>query len=105
MTDANRWLLYAALFAILVLLLRDDRLSKVSCRLRDRGDRGVGLYLACRLVVGDGAEPLPRPRSRAAGLHQRPGGLPAARRLAVGCPGRTRSDLGWRGLESQARRC
>ena len=29
MTEANRWLLYAALFGVLVLLLRDDRLGPV----------------------------------------------------------------------------
>ena len=29
MTEANRWLLYAALFGVLVLLLRDDRLGTV----------------------------------------------------------------------------
>ena len=29
MTDANRCLLYAALFGVLVLLLRDDRLGVV----------------------------------------------------------------------------
>ena len=41
MTEANRWLLYAALFGVLVLLLRSDRLGAVVVGAGDSGDRRI----------------------------------------------------------------
>lgn len=53
--DANRWLLYAALFAVLVLLLRDDRLSALLIGTATLAVVAFGGYLCIRLVL-PGAE-------------------------------------------------
>ena len=46
MTEANRWMLYAALFAVLVLLLRDDRLSRIVVAASAAAITAFGFYLA-----------------------------------------------------------
>ena len=48
MTEANRWLLYAALFGVLVLLLRDDRLGTVVVGAGRRRSSRLGGYIAVR---------------------------------------------------------
>jgi UDP-N-acetylmuramyl pentapeptide phosphotransferase/UDP-N-acetylglucosamine-1-phosphate transferase len=53
--DANRWLLYAALFALLVLLLRHDRLSTLLVGSATAAVVLFGLYLCVRLL-SPGAE-------------------------------------------------
>ena len=55
MTEANRWMLYAALFAVLVLLLRNDRLSRIVVLASAAAITAFGVYLAGRMLVGDGA--------------------------------------------------
>jgi UDP-GlcNAc:undecaprenyl-phosphate GlcNAc-1-phosphate transferase len=55
MTEANRWLLYAALFAVVVLLLRDDRLSRVVIGAATGAIVALGLYLALRMALGGGS--------------------------------------------------
>ena len=47
MTEANRWLLYAALFGVLVLLLRDDRLGAVVVGAGRSGDPGARRLPRC----------------------------------------------------------
>ena len=56
MADANRWLLYTALFGVLVLLLRDDRLGTVVIGAGAAAILGLGLYIAIRLLAGSGEE-------------------------------------------------
>jgi UDP-GlcNAc:undecaprenyl-phosphate GlcNAc-1-phosphate transferase len=56
MTEANRWLLYAALFGILVLLLRDDRLGVLVLGAGTAAIAGLGGYLLVRLLDGSAAE-------------------------------------------------
>jgi glycosyl transferase family 4/O-antigen ligase/polysaccharide polymerase Wzy-like membrane protein len=56
MVDANRWLLYATLFALLVLLLRDDRLGALVI---GAGTAAIGVlagYIVVRMVGGTGAD-------------------------------------------------
>lgn len=55
--EANRWMLYAALFAILVLLLRDDRLGMLLVGAASGAVVAFGLYLCVRLL-SNGAEQL-----------------------------------------------
>jgi UDP-N-acetylmuramyl pentapeptide phosphotransferase/UDP-N-acetylglucosamine-1-phosphate transferase len=57
LTDANRWMLYAALLATLVLLLRNDRLSTVLIGSATAAVVAFGLYLCGRLLM-PGAESL-----------------------------------------------
>ena len=52
--DANRWLLYAALFAILVLLLRNDRLGRLLLGSATLAVVAFGAYLGVRLLGPDG---------------------------------------------------
>ena len=54
MTDANRWLLYAALLRVLVLLLRDDRLSRIVVAASAAAIAAFGVYLAGHMLSGDG---------------------------------------------------
>jgi UDP-N-acetylmuramyl pentapeptide phosphotransferase/UDP-N-acetylglucosamine-1-phosphate transferase/tetratricopeptide (TPR) repeat protein len=54
MTEANRWLLYAALFGVLVLLLSDDRLGAIVVGTGAAAIIALGLYLAIRLLTGSG---------------------------------------------------
>jgi O-antigen ligase len=55
LTDANRYLLYAALFAILILLLRNDRLSRIVIGASGAAILTFGLYLATRMAIGEGS--------------------------------------------------
>jgi UDP-N-acetylmuramyl pentapeptide phosphotransferase/UDP-N-acetylglucosamine-1-phosphate transferase len=54
LTDANRWLLYAVLFAILILLLRSDRLARILLASATAAVVGVALYLTVALLTSDG---------------------------------------------------
>jgi len=54
LTGANRWLLYLALFGVLILLLREDRLSVLLVGSAAAAVLGFGLYLCVRLL-GPGA--------------------------------------------------
>jgi UDP-N-acetylmuramyl pentapeptide phosphotransferase/UDP-N-acetylglucosamine-1-phosphate transferase/tetratricopeptide (TPR) repeat protein len=56
MTEANRWLLYAALFGVLVLLVSDDRLGAIVVGTGAAAILALGLYIAIRLVAGSGDE-------------------------------------------------
>ena len=56
MTEANRWLLYAALFGVLVLLLRDDRLGAILVAAGAAAILALGLYIAVRMLAGSGDE-------------------------------------------------
>jgi UDP-GlcNAc:undecaprenyl-phosphate/decaprenyl-phosphate GlcNAc-1-phosphate transferase len=56
MTEANRWLLYAALFAVLVLLLRNDRLGVVIVGAGAVAIVSLGGYIAIRMLLGTGDE-------------------------------------------------
>lgn len=56
MTDANRWLLYAALFGTLVLLLRNDRLGAVVVAAGTAAIGAFGTYLLVRMVGGSAGE-------------------------------------------------
>jgi UDP-GlcNAc:undecaprenyl-phosphate/decaprenyl-phosphate GlcNAc-1-phosphate transferase len=55
-TDANRWLLYAALFGLLILLLRDDRLGIVLVGAGAAAIFILGIYITVRLLAGGGDE-------------------------------------------------
>jgi UDP-GlcNAc:undecaprenyl-phosphate GlcNAc-1-phosphate transferase len=52
LVEANRWVLYATLFAILVLLLRDDQLGKLVLGVATALIVALGLYVLVRLVGG-----------------------------------------------------
>jgi hypothetical protein len=54
MLDANRWMLYAALLAVLVLLLRDDRLSRIVVAASAAAITALGVYLTGVMLLGDG---------------------------------------------------
>ncbi len=54
LVDSNRWMLYAALFAILVLLLRDDRLGRLLLGSATVAVVAFGAYLAVRLLLPGG---------------------------------------------------
>jgi UDP-GlcNAc:undecaprenyl-phosphate GlcNAc-1-phosphate transferase len=56
MTEANRSLLYAALFGVLVLLLSDDRLSAIVVGTGAAAILVLGLYIAIRLLAGSGGD-------------------------------------------------
>ena len=56
MTDANRWLLYAAVFGVLILLLRDDRLGAILMAAGAATILALGAYIALRMVVGSGSD-------------------------------------------------
>jgi hypothetical protein len=56
MTEANRWLLYAALFGVLVLLLRDDRLGMVVIGAGAAVILALGGYIVVRMLSGSGDE-------------------------------------------------
>jgi len=51
--DANRWMLYAALVAILVLLLRDDRVGRLLLATTTAAVVSVGLVVVAILLFGD----------------------------------------------------
>ena len=52
MTEANRWLLYAALFGVLVLLVRNDRLGGVVVGAGAAAIGALGVYLLARMLAG-----------------------------------------------------
>ncbi|MFL5866236.1 MAG: O-antigen ligase family protein, partial [Thermoleophilaceae bacterium] len=54
LTDANRWLLYAAVLAILVMLLRTDGLAKLLLAAATVAVCGLAAYIAVVLAFGDG---------------------------------------------------
>ena len=56
LTEANRWLLYAALFAVLVLLLKDDRLGMLVIAAGAAVILALGAYVAIRMLAGSGEE-------------------------------------------------
>jgi len=56
LTESNRWMLYAALLAILVLLLRDDRLGKLMLASATAAILAFGGYLVVRLLGSGGGE-------------------------------------------------
>ena len=56
LTEANRWLLYAALFGVLVLLLRDDRLGTVVVGAGAAVILALGGYIVVRMLGGSGDE-------------------------------------------------
>jgi O-antigen ligase len=53
LNEANRWLLYAALFAVLVLLLRDDALGRRLIAFATVAILALAGYLAVDMLVGD----------------------------------------------------
>ena len=55
LVNANRWMLYAALFAVLVMLLRDDRLGVLLVGTATAAVAAFGVYLCVRLLL-PGAE-------------------------------------------------
>jgi UDP-GlcNAc:undecaprenyl-phosphate/decaprenyl-phosphate GlcNAc-1-phosphate transferase len=55
LTEGNRWLLYATLFGILVILLREDRLGRLLLSALTATIVGVGLLVTGRMLAGDGA--------------------------------------------------
>ncbi len=56
MIEANRWLLYAALFGVLVLLLRNDRLGVVVLGAGTAAIGVFGIYLLVRMFTGSAGE-------------------------------------------------
>ena len=56
LTDANRWMLYAALLGVLVLLLRNDSLSRAVMAACSVVILALGLYLSGKMVLGQGSE-------------------------------------------------
>jgi UDP-GlcNAc:undecaprenyl-phosphate GlcNAc-1-phosphate transferase len=54
LTEANRWLLYLALFGLLIALLRNDRLARILFASLTTGVLVVSLYLIAIMVAGDG---------------------------------------------------
>jgi UDP-N-acetylmuramyl pentapeptide phosphotransferase/UDP-N-acetylglucosamine-1-phosphate transferase len=56
LTEANRWMLYATLLAILLLLLRDDRLGRLLLAATATLVLALGLYVVIRMLAGTGAD-------------------------------------------------
>lgn len=56
LTEANRWMLYAALLAVLLFLLRTDRLGKVLLATTTAAVLGVGVWMLAAMALGDGGE-------------------------------------------------
>jgi tetratricopeptide (TPR) repeat protein len=56
LTEANRWLLYAALFGVLILLLRDDRLGLILIAAGAATVLLLGVYVTVRMLGGSGGE-------------------------------------------------
>ncbi|MDQ3433955.1 MAG: O-antigen ligase family protein [Actinomycetota bacterium] len=54
--EANRWMLYAALLAILVLLLRDDRVARLLLATTTLVVVGLGLYVVAEMLQGGGPD-------------------------------------------------
>jgi UDP-N-acetylmuramyl pentapeptide phosphotransferase/UDP-N-acetylglucosamine-1-phosphate transferase len=54
LTEANRWMLYATLFGILLLLIRDDRLGKLLLAATTGLVIALGLYVVIKMLGGDG---------------------------------------------------
>lgn len=62
LTAANRWMLYAALLAILLLLLRNEALGKLLLATTTTLVVALGVYVLGVMVVGDGASLFIGPR-------------------------------------------
>lgn len=60
--EADRWLLYAAVFAVLVLLMRDRRLAGVAIAAATAGIVALVVYLTGTLLIGDAPQSLFIPR-------------------------------------------
>jgi UDP-GlcNAc:undecaprenyl-phosphate GlcNAc-1-phosphate transferase len=56
LTEANRWILYATLLAILLLLLRDDRLGKLLLAATTVFVLALGIYVVVRMLGGSGGD-------------------------------------------------
>jgi UDP-GlcNAc:undecaprenyl-phosphate/decaprenyl-phosphate GlcNAc-1-phosphate transferase len=54
LTEASRWMLYATLLAILLLLLRDDRLGRLLLAATTAFVLALGLYVLGGMLTGDG---------------------------------------------------
>jgi len=54
MADAGRWLAYAVLFGVFVLLIRDDRLGRLLLAGFTVMIAAFGIYLLARMLAGDG---------------------------------------------------
>jgi UDP-GlcNAc:undecaprenyl-phosphate GlcNAc-1-phosphate transferase len=54
LTEANRWMLYATLFGIMLLLLRDDRLGRLLLGATTAFVVALGVYVLIRLLGGHG---------------------------------------------------
>ena len=55
-TNANRWLVYASLFAALLLLLRTDRLCLLLLAVATGSVLVLAGYLLATMLIGDGAD-------------------------------------------------
>jgi UDP-GlcNAc:undecaprenyl-phosphate/decaprenyl-phosphate GlcNAc-1-phosphate transferase len=55
-SEGNRWLLYAALLAVLVMLIRNDGLARLLLGAVTAGILAVALAVLGEMLVGDGAE-------------------------------------------------
>ncbi len=56
LTEANRWMLYAALLGVLLSLLRTDRLARVLLATTTAAVLGVGVSILADMALGDGRE-------------------------------------------------
>ncbi len=54
LTESNRWMLYIALFAALLLLLKDRRLARIVLAVITASIVAVALYVVATMVFGDG---------------------------------------------------
>ena len=55
-TDGNRWLLYAALLAILVVLIRNDRVARLLLGAATAGILAIALGVVAAMLVGNGPD-------------------------------------------------
>jgi len=56
LSEANRWMLYAALLGVLLSLLRTDRLGKLLLATTTAAVLGVGVWMLAAMALGDGGE-------------------------------------------------
>jgi len=56
LTEANRWMLYAALLGVLLSLLRTDRLGRVLLATTTAAVLGLGVWMLAAMALGDGEE-------------------------------------------------
>ncbi len=55
-TEANRWMLYAAVLGVLLFLLRTDRLGKVLLATTTAAVLGVGAWMLAAMALGNGGD-------------------------------------------------